>query len=421
MTGLLLAAHVAHGQDARETWFESAFYGTHCQLSPLPGTPSLALVRQAQQTNAALYGATGFANDTLLPGVARGAEASDDGSATAFVFRVDDLFGVGSVPTALSGCDGGPFANAPVDLMTSDLGIAHRWRRVGVFYAVSVNGYGVHASPTTRFTAPYLLAAVDTAYAFAAPFLPAGDDVGQRFTLTWDWIGGVSLAPGSLDLRLGYVGSRGLYTNLDEERSRLFVRSVVSAVPGAVGTVADLPYLAAGFDRLPGAQRLEERIGRTRLFGRRLEWWATAPGEDAARTGRLDLYTAHLEQQGLAAQRLDLKLVAGVAPEPFVHEASLGWHSPGYTTDHRDFAADFGFGVWGGLVWMPPAAAYGVRPGLHPTFTVDLGARLGDSSSGDRGYLHAGLRLNDTATLDVHPYAVDAVAVFAELTRFPGY
>jgi hypothetical protein len=412
MIALALALPLALAQ-SDPNWFEGLFFGIQCSVDPYEGTPSGAMVARALETNAAPYGVTQLANDLLLPTVGRLA-GEEGGKATVAAIRVDNLFSVAQVPTAVGGgCGRNPLAYAPVDLMTNRLGLAHQGRVAGVFYAVSVNGYGVHPLQVTRFTAPYMLFAVNSAYALGAPLLPAGTTPGERFTLTWDWVGGVVLSPASLDLRLGYVGSTGLYTNLDEHRSSVFLRSVLRAAREGQGS---LPFFTAGLQQLPLPESTREQIGRTALFARKLRWAnlpSTAPAEqaDPASEG-FDLWTAHVEQVGLAEGRFDLHFTAAARPAPLLHEAAAGWHSPGYDPA-RPQATEGGFGLWAGVVTLPAARHYGVAPGLKPTVVFDVGGRLDDEGS----FFHGGLKVNAPETLDVHPYAVNAVSVFLEWVR----
>jgi hypothetical protein len=398
-------------------------FSTRCAVAAAPGTPSITLVQEAQQTNAATYGALQFANDTLIPRVQAASDEEWDGEAIVFALRADNLFGVATVPAMTvpsditSDCKASDWVAAPADLMTNRLGFARQWKNGGFFYAVSVNGYGLHTSQDTRFGAPYMLMAVNMAYAFGAPLLPAGTRVGQRFTLTWDWVGGARFTPGSLDLRAGYLGSQGFYSNIAEQRSSLFVGSAFTALPKDLSS-ASLPWVLAGLTRVPLPDELVEKIGRTRTFARRLRWVspvstagvANAAAAEALRAAApsLDVWTGHIEQVGLMEDHLDVRVVGGLAPTPFLHEASVGWRSDGLTPE-SEFEDDFGWGISAGVVTMPAAAFYGIQPGPK----LALSATIGGEASGG-GSLMGGLRLNQTELLDVHPYAVNAVSVFID-------
>ncbi|MFT4622651.1 MAG: hypothetical protein ACI8PZ_001307 [Myxococcota bacterium] len=434
---LLAAAQVAHG-----AWFENAFYGIQCDLETVKGTPSEVLVQQALVTNAATYGAAQFADEILLPNVSRMARESYDGKAAIGVIRADSIFGIENIPARGCGNRGG-MVNAPVDLMTNRLGLAWQGKYIGVFYAVTVNGYGIHPLQISRATAPYMLFVTNFGYGALAPLLPAGTDVGERFTMTWDWIGGLVFAPGGLDVRLGYVGSKGFYSNVDEEKTSIFLRSVLQASP-LTGKLNNLPYLMTGLDQLPIGEDAMEKVGRTRIYGRRLRWYtipgapldqlvsgttststgstptipttgttgtsAAGDGGGGVRDAHFDLYTFHIEQIGLANGWLDLKLIGASRPAPLMHEASVGVHSPGYDTYRPGEMDEAGFGVWVGVVTMPPAWHYGSAPGPKPTLVIDAGGPLSTTA----GYIHGGVRMNQTEVLDIHPYAINAVSVFLE-------
>jgi len=430
---LLLSGWIsaAAAQESEGLLFEQAFFGVRCGISPLPGTPSLTLIREAQQTNAATYGALEFAESTLIPAARRAAGEEWDGEATVFALRVDNLFGVAHVPSLIvpgkvaSDCDPSGWVSAPADLMSNRLGFARQWRYGGLFYAVSVNGYGIHANQDTRIGAPYMLFAVNSMYAFAAPFLPAETRTGQQFTLTWDWVAGARFTPGSLDLRAGYLGSEGFSADIAERNTGLFAGA--AALPNGETDLSSktLPWLLAGIERVPLPTDLTDRIGATGLLLRRVRWVApiaqtlTSTTDTTGTTDTtaastddpipsVDFYSAQIEQRGLWDDHVDIRVIGGAAPEPFLHEASITYRSDDYDTlpdSHRDA----GWAATVGVITMPEAAWYGIEPGLKPLVSV---AFRGENDDGSK--IGGGLRLNDSATLAVHPYAVNAVSVFID-------
>ena len=98
-----------------------------CTVEAAPGTPSITLVREAQQTNAATYGALQFANDTLSPRVQAASDDEWDGEALVFALRADNLFGVATIPAITvptdvsTDCKASDWVAAPADLMTNRL------------------------------------------------------------------------------------------------------------------------------------------------------------------------------------------------------------------------------------------------------------------------------------------------------------
>ncbi len=419
-------------------WFEELFYGMSCEIEALGGTPGRAIVDQAVATTATLHDAVAAVEDIGFPEARRVQE--EDGKATVFLVRADNLFNAAHLPARVTdttltgtGCQG-PYRWAPVDIMANRLAVVHRGRKaLGWYYAVSVHGYGVHASTTTRFSAPWMLFGVNTAYAFLAPFLPAGETLGDRFSLRWDWVGGLSWTQKGLDARLGYVGSRGLYANLDEQKTALFLRGVLRRNT-RLDEVMEVPLARAGLARLPWPEDWEEKIGRTRLFGQTLRWYAleegtgggtgtgtgttftettdAAPAEDE-RVRAIDLRTIHLDQMGLLGGVLDLRLAGMVQPQVLLHEASVGLHSRGYQGFDRENRT-YGAGIWAGMTRLPAASWYGVAPGPKLMVMASGTARVGNPYDDLQGYVVLHAAMNAAEVLDVHPYAVNAPQVFLE-------
>lgn len=405
MVALLALAVSAGAQTYEKNWFEGLFYGgklAPCDIYPVPGTPSELVARTAFETNSTTYTAAVLADETLLPTVERVAEERDVGTVIAVSF--DHLAGVQNVPSRVINCSGRGIVDAPVDLTASRFGLAHRKNWWGIFYAVSVNGYGVHARPMSRFTAPWLMYGLTTSYAFVAPFFPKGYTDGQRFVLAWDWIGGFEAQPGHFDARLGYIGSQGLYFNAAEDRTRLFLRGMLKAAPETPGLGA--PLVSAGIEEIPYADDLKETIGRMGLFARHMTQYTQVEDNPFVPEGyvaAIDLRTAHFQQVGIAKQ-VDVRVALAAKPSPLVHEALVGWHSPDFDLTRTEEREGGGVAVLGGIVSTAPAWHYDVSPGYKPSISLVAGG------SDREGHFDVALRYNPPDTIDIHPYTVGALS-----------
>lgn len=205
---------------------------------------------------------------------------------------------------------------------------------------------------------PYMLAPL---YAMAAPAI-GPQQFGENQTTTFlDWVAGVQVSPYSVDLRVGYLGSRGLYTNLSERRSKLFARAALQA------NWSHLPYLMGGLDELPFSDEIKGRIGRTWVFGRRLEWWTAEQQAEAAASSPEDirdiaLTTGHIEQYWIK-DRFDVKVAWSVQPTITLHQLTGAIRTDGYGEDPDSGRASAQGRLEAGLVTLPDLTSSGVVAG----------------------------------------------------------
>lgn len=397
MTLLLLLAGLAAAQDDSGPWWLGCV-----EYDPIEGLPSATTRLEAQRTNTQLFGVVETAQTDLFP-LIDGGEPED--SRTAFILSMRSVHRAVRQPALARGsCDA---MLAPVDLFASSFGFGFRKGMFGAFYATNITGTLQTGNPVARVGGTYLLGTAGIVYAPVAPFVGAGEAMGMR----WDWVAGVQVRPGTVTARFGYIGTKGLYTNLDERTTALFLRSAVRGFD-----LQRLPYLASGIDRLPLPKDLQERIGSTRLFGRSMDWYtAPAPPPDAPeREDVFDvkLWTGHIEQYDIHEGRLDVRVAWTLRPEVLLHEAVVAYHSPYFRRlDVEELqGGDLLYRVQAGVVQMPGSWAYGIAPGIRPMFAVEVGGQANEYSA----FTTIAVRYNHADTLDIFPYAVGGVSIHVQ-------
>ena len=409
MTALLLALGLAGTAQAQDgPWW------TRCnEYTALEGLPSGAIRDRALADNAQLFGVVETASADLFPLLDAG---DDDDTRAAFEIGMRSLYGAEHVPASVQGVDCGP-ALAPVDIYTSSFGVGVRAGRVGAFYATSVQGGMTTMNPVVRGFGTWLGSSLGMLYAPVAPVVGAGGN--DRFR--WDWMAGVQARPGTLTARVGWIGSKGLYTNVDERFTRLFLRSAIRPFADEAReqstAVALLPYVKGGVDRLPLPDDVRAAVGSTRLYGRKLAWYtrpAPPPPEvedgDPREAVELNMTSGHIEQYDIRGL-FDLRASWTLQPQSQLHEAIFAVHTPFYGTPEE--AGDPGAlvaRVEVGATQVPAAWYYGVSPGMKPTLAVDAG--WGNPHTGSFARVKA--RMNHADVLDVFPYAVGALSLHLE-------
>ena len=354
---------------------------------PLPGTPSALLMDQSRRTNQETYGVVASVGRTLLPQLEN---AEDFG--LSFVMEQHVLAKALEVPATTAGCPDG-LALAPVDLFSSNMGLAVKNGWFGAFYAVGLTGTNTSFNPTERLLADVMYPQSVVGCWFAAPALGAGGLASGSARYRLDYVAGLAFAPGPVRASVGYVGSRGLYVDLNEQTTRLFLH-------GAVQEGLDrLPFWAAGIARLPFPAEVRETAGDTKLFGRHLTWYlpgATGPGATLAGGGTA--FTTVTAQQTDIRGIVDARVVAGVQPGTFVRELAVAGHSPGWWSAEEISLDDLGARVELGTIRVPPLAWYG----------QDGGQKLMLDASVRAGFVTVSARYNHPDVLDLFPYATDA-------------
>lgn len=412
VTALLLVASSVWAQEG-PWWMRCSTY------TELEGLPSNAIRDRALRDNVQLYGVLETAEQDLFPLL--GAGDPDDPRAVV-EFGMRSLWGAERLPALeVRGSDCGP-AHAPVDVYTSSFGLGFRAGPVGLYYATVVQGRMVTVNPAIRAYGTWQGSAFGMLYAPVAPFVGSGG----TNTLRWDWLLGAEVHPGSMTARVGYLGSKGIYTNVDERWTALFLKNAIRPVVQEVRAEAAelqethtlLPYLAAGVDRLPLPADARAVTGSTRLFGRKLTWYTRPPpppeevnpDEDPRESVDIDLWSGHLEQYDIAGL-VDVRAAWTIRPQSQLHELVVAIHTPYWQSPELGDAWEgMTARLQVGATQVPAAWYYGVKPGMKPTLGLDVG--WGTPDLGKFGLLK--VRMNHVDVLDLFPYAVGALSIQAE-------
>ena len=374
-----------------------------CRPHPIPGTVPYNLGQQSIETNAQAYSAEALVRDTI----ARGG---------VFGLRLNNLYGVTSVPTIATCGSGQQFGTLDLDLFSSATAIGVHvplgGYKVKLFYAGSVTGSHYHfprGIENERYYTSWGYAGLGYAAAFLAPLAPliSRDDGLQ--TMAGDFIAGASLGiPDNPDLGtldVGYVYSSGVYSNVSSQRLKLFATTMLT------DRFALLALLRLGVDDVPTAgESRRDKVGATSLYGqnRVLRAPATLQTADAAGTGfrglladkddGVDLSTVHIEQRRIG-QFLTVSAALAVRPTVFLHEGSVGVELPlsALADIDRDSPLAEAAAIRGvlGVSEMPALPWYANEGGRQVYF---------DLSFGD--LIH--VRRNAPSTLAIFPYAQGA-------------
>ena len=352
---------------------------------------------QAATDNTNLYGAVGTAERVVLPAMHK-----HEGMGM-MVFEQHVLAGATEVAvTSNSDCSRDVF-RSPVDLTSSNWALAWSGEDVGVFYNAAVtNAYGA-GSGALRGVYGTVSTLAGIYYGLAAPFIPTGTQSNEVSIVTFDWIAGAEVTPGTVAIRAGYVGSRGAYFQAAESRSGAFVGLAANE------SFAELPYARGGLERL-AIPKVVDKIGRVSLFGRKL----VLPGvvADQQDVTESNFFTGHLAQEGIA-EIVDVWATYAVTPTPFFHELRVGGHTPNFLGLDDD---DEGWGFRGtaGFVTMPQRIDLDVEGGRRFSGSLEAAYHLGERD--EFGIIEFSLRYNDPKVLALFPYAEDALDIYFMLS-----
>ncbi len=350
------------------------------------------LMFRAATDNTNLYGAVGTAERVVLPLL------HEHEGMKLLVFESHALAGALHVPAVAAGDCANEALRAPVDLTASSWALAWSAGDVGVFYNASVTTAYPQASGASRALFDSLNTLSAIYYGIAAPFFPTGGEVTDTGVATWDWIAGLEATPGTVAIRAGYVGSRGVYFQAAERRSGAFFGAAANQ------SFANLPYLRGGVERLR-IEKIEEKVGQSSLFARKLVLPGALGGDPEEAP---DFWTGHVAQEGMG-RVVDIWATYAVKPTPFLNELRLGGHSPNFTDrDERD--GDWAFRGTAGFVTMPERLDLATEGGRR--FSGSLEANYRFESRRAFSLLEASLRYNDPQVLALFPYAEDALDVY---------
>jgi hypothetical protein len=375
----------------------------------------------ARDTNAQAYGAAATAERDIFPYLVR------DGS---FVVRFlsNQMIGATKVLNDCVGqedeCGGSRRGLAPVDLHAGTFAIGYRYESVSLFYAASITGTTIPTSHFVRGGNLLLAGPLTTFGSIGAPLLPKSlqdsnidlGDGGLNGNLHADYIIGGAFDLGDLNVRAGYVGSSGFFSNVTEEKLRLFVSSILQE------QFSSLAYLRGGLDRLP-LEQLASGLGYSSLFGRKIQYSLPVagvdglPDKDLRHALAVDFWSVHTELLQIG-RNFQLGAALAVKPSVFLHDLHGGLvfgepfelppdRSDSSSDSHRrsSFDALFddgpvrrGFSLKAGLVELPRMPFYGVAGGQH--LQVSALARY--------GLFQLAVTRNDPELLALFPFAVDA-------------
>jgi hypothetical protein len=314
-----------------------------CSYVPVQGSAGEAVTQQALQGFSRLYGATGAAEREVLPTLRLG--KPDD-----FVFlahmRWTSVFGAARyllVPEQAGNSDCAPLMRSDYDLHAGTFGMAFRKGPVSVFYLTSTivgtqGGLGRVAMPMFAWIPPGY-------YWFAAPFIGPWEYENRGLSISGDFIAGAQVGVLDTNLALGYIGTKGLYTNLSQEKIRLFATAALAR------EFRELAYLKGGLDRLKTIQE-----GLTSVYARKVVFSPppipTADGFELPDVDGTPLWTAHLEHANIA-KLVSVKSALAVSPGVFLHDLRASVHTDEFYSDpvhtetsHReDGAAAFTLGT----------------------------------------------------------------------------
>jgi len=392
-------------------------------LPAIAGTSGLANARTALTTNRQTYGASAFAERNLFQQASEergslGGVFAEEWNVTHNVARVPVY--VASAGTDPTGCpEELLLATSPLDLMSTSLGFAVHGQTFGLFYASSFTaGQVAHPNAwvnTLTFDLGLPFAAIPAM--IAAPVSGPGYLQSQGASaVALEWVGGGTIDTDLVSLRAGYAGvSRGLYAQATEHHLGLFLTTSVS--PSGEVEVDLVDLLKSGVDRFDltelGLDDAGESVGVTSAFYRDLPY-----GQEAASQGGGGfvnrLRSGHLYQEDIF-RVLDVRFAYAVSPQPVVHEAILGLHSPGFYKRRRTYldGPAGGFRVAGGVVQLPELYTLGVQGGTYASLRLDAEADLSEALSAlsnGRAGLRFGIQYNDAEQLALYPFARNALS-----------
>lgn len=394
----LLAGSVAWGQGYNYAFTE---YETEdCLPSPIPGTVPYTLGQQSIETNAQVYSAESLVRDVI-------------GRGGYFGARLNNVYGVTSVPTVAVCGNGQQFGTLDLDLFsaatTLGVDVPLGGYKLKLFYAGSVTGSHFHFPDETqgdRYLTSWGYAGLGYLSAIAAPLAPLVSRDDGLQTMAGDFIAGASFSlpnnPELGTLDAGYIYSSGLYTNASSRKLKLFATTMLT------DRFALLALLRAGVDDVPvaGEQR-REKTGATSLYGQNRVLKApgalqsgqpqTFQGLLADKTDGIDFSTIHIEQRRIG-RFVTVSAALAVRPDIFLHEGSIGLDVPVEEYDRSMGEVMPGRSFVRGVVGVTE------MPDL-PWYAEEGGRQLYvDFSIMDFVYV----RRNAPSTLSVFPYAQGA-------------
>lgn len=384
-------------------------------------TVSYAAANQAYATSAIIYGVTSQVDRALRERLKPTGLIVD--------YKIDLIFNAVSVPGICRGanCPADGYSLQQVDIMSGAL-------TLGYCHGDKPEEFSGCFFGATGFTGAIAAPGVGSRMIIDGFMLPLGPVIGGMYAVgithkngdDTKYVGGITPSyvvgyggkiPGFGEVRLGYLDNAsqaGLYTNLTVTRIRGFLAAALT------DGLKNVPFLNTGFrDLMPGGEELAEKIGSSTLSARKLDFSPpTASGIEQPRNV-VNMWTAHVRQVSMG-KVVDLGAAAGWQPSTFLHELSVGVHTPNFAVprgpDGRPIWKDEGgvaAAIHGGMVELPKLPYYGVTGGKSAYLSVALEARAMSDKSDVR--FRVGVRRNDPEVLASFPFAQNAFNFYMQV------
>lgn len=293
---------------------------------PVPGSAGATVANQAFKGFSRLYGATAVAEREVLP-LLRQRTSDHDDSAGVVHLQSNSIFGAGQqllvAESNESGCPN--FVRSDYDLYSGSFGLGLRMKWFSAFYVTSVVGGQPEANTLGRVFNPIASLAVINVYSVIAPAVGSWNVNEKGVSISGDYIAGGQVDILGTNIAVGYIGSSGLYSNITQEKLRLFASAAIAR------EFSELAYLTAGIDRI---RAIREML--TTAYARKVVF--SPPPQFSAgsfvtpTTQGIDFWTGHLEQLDIA-KLVDIKAALAVQPNVFLHDLRLGFHTGEYHVD----------------------------------------------------------------------------------------
>lgn len=396
------------------------FASAECTANHLyPGTVYYDNVLTAQSQNATVFGASRTLDREVMPHLRK--QTDKDDFAFSIFYGWSTTQNAARVPARMSGCGNDGLGWLPYDLHSYNMAFAFRFDKLSVFYSAAGTGGAFVADSGDRLWAGGLSWVGSFFYSYLAPLVGSNTVSmtgpnhaaagGKKYNqLRMDYTVGLEYDFARLNVRAGYLGSKGIYTNLDAPDLRLYATTVFNE------SFSNFAYLSAGFYSLRSlAKDLQDKAGMTSIYGRKVQSLGVSRTdltadviEPAIKT--FDFWTGHLDHKDIR-KMVDLGVAAGVYPKPGFHEGRIVLHTANYNWEARLMdrswrgdhqATDFSGGIQVGMVNLPSLPYYAREGGQ----VVSLSAE-------GRVFVNAAVfrilaRYNDPDLLAVFPYAKGA-------------
>jgi len=365
---------------------------TYCDdVYSVPGTARYDIAMDARESTAQLFGAAGFAEDTLFPAMAKSHEKADGRGFGSGGFKSMAMFGglqVASLEKPWA-CPNGSSVR-DLDMYASSFGAGGGFGPVSVFVSTGATAMISWNQTYLRTAGAISMPMVMSMIALASPAWIALDD-----NVIWqndpqgifgDFILGAQVAGGPAgSLSLGLSGTEGPYAAYTNPKAFAVASAAVSKdfqrVPYALLGIRGLP--------LPG----EGAAGKSSLYARQFGHEAAA---DSPVPLTINARSIHIEQVDLFNGLLDLRFAALIAPDTRLNEARIGI---GTSTEDDDGSSSVKFIA--GVYDQPDYWFWAVEGGLRPTVVMRSSFSFGGATMG------AIVGWNAPEMLRIYPYAVD--------------